>query len=483
MRVTFHGAAGEVTGSCHEVEAAGHRLLLDCGLIQGSREDEARNREDFGFDPSAIDAVVLSHAHIDHCGRLPLLLKRGFRGPIWTQRATADLLKVMLEDSAKLAEADAERARRRLREGRGNRDDEAEREPLYTLDDVAKTLKRVRAIDYDTPTTLFPGLVLTLRDAGHILGSASVELLETAGEDHGATRRPPATGDAGARPRRLVFSGDIGPRGTPILRDPAPVPAADLVLLESTYGGRLHRERAATVAELAEVFRSAWKDRGNIVIPAFAVGRTQELLYAFSKHFEEWGLARWRIFLDSPMATKVLGVYEHHVELFDDEARQVWARDPHPLRLPNLHFADSTEDSMAINRIDSGAIIIAGSGMANGGRVRHHLRHRLPFERNHVVFVGYQAQGTLGRRLVDGAAYVRILGHEVAVRAQRHTIGGLSAHADQAGLIDWYGRIAGHPHAMLVHGEDEARQALARELRHRFRAEVELTEPGLQRSV
>jgi metallo-beta-lactamase family protein len=468
MRVIFHGAAGEVTGSCHEVEAAGHRLLLDCGLIQGGREDEARNREDFGFDAAAIDAVVLSHAHIDHCGRLPLLVKRGFRGPIWTQRATADLLKVMLEDSAKLAEADAERAQRRLKEGRGGRDDEDELEPLYTLDDVARTLKHVRAIDYDAPTTLFPGLVVTLRDAGHILGSASCELVDSTGE---------------GRPRVLVFSGDIGPKGTPILRDPAPVPRADLVLMESTYGGRLHRERAATVAEMGRVFAEAWESRGNIVIPAFAVGRTQELLYWFAQHFEDWGLGRWRVFLDSPMAAKVLAVYERHAELFDAEAKRVWAKNPHPLRLPNLHLAESSEDSMAINRIESGAIIIAGSGMANGGRVRHHLRHRLPFERNHVLFVGYQAAGTLGRRLVDGALYVRILGHEVQVRAQRHTVGGLSAHADQAGLLDWYAAIEGAPPTVLVHGEDEARETMARVMGERFGAEVALARPGMERVV
>lgn len=478
MKVIFHGAAGEVTGSCHEVEAAGHRVLLDCGLIQGGRADEARNREEFGFDASAIDAVVLSHAHIDHCGRLPLLVKRGFRGPIWTQRATADLLKVMLEDSAKLAEADAERARRRIKEGRGGRDEEDEVEPLYTLEDVAKTLKHVRAIDYDTPTTIAPGLQVTLRDAGHILGSASVELVERAA--HAADVDPPM---GESRDRVLVFSGDIGTKGTPILRDPAPVPRADLVLLESTYGGRLHRERAATVAELGAVFREAWRDRGCIVIPAFAVGRTQELLYWFAQHFDDWGLSRWRVFLDSPMAAKVLGVYERHAELFDEEAKRVWAKNPHPLRLPNLHLAESTEESMAINRIESGAIIIAGSGMANGGRVRHHLRHRLPFERNHVMFVGYQAAGTLGRRLVDGAPHVRILGFDVSVRAQRHTVGGLSAHADQAGLLDWYSRIPGAPPTVLVHGEDDARNVMARELRRRFGADVELSRPEMVRTV
>lgn len=468
MRVIFHGAANEVTGSCHEVEAAGHRVLLDCGLIQGGRTDEARNREDFDFDPEAIDAVVLSHAHIDHCGRLPLLVKRGFRGPIWTHRATADLLKVMLEDSARITAFDAEHARRRIREGRGGRDDEDMLEPLYTLDDVADTLEHVRVMDYQTPTTLFPGLMLTLRDAGHILGSASVELCETA---------------ADGSEQRLVFSGDLGPRGTPLLRDPVPAPRADLVLLESTYGGRLHRERVATVEELGAVFDAAWRDRGNVVIPAFAVGRTQELLYWFAQNYETWGIGRWRIFLDSPMATKVLRVYEQHAESFDAEAKQLWADKPNPLRLPNLHVSESTEDSMAINRIENGAIIIAGSGMCTGGRVRHHLRHRLPFERNHVLFVGYQAQGTLGRRLVDGEASVRILGQDILVRAQRHTVGGLSAHADQAGLLEWYSAIEGSPPVMLVHGEDDARHSLAEVIRDRCGAEVDLARPGVTREV
>ena len=468
MRVIFHGAAGEVTGSCHEVEAAGRRLLLDCGLIQGGRDDEVRNREDFGFDPEAIDAVVLSHAHIDHSGRLPLLVRRGFRGPIWTQRATADLLEIMLEDSARIAAGDAERATRRLREGRGDRDDEIEAKPLFTLDDVARTMAQVKAIDYDAPTTLAPGLTLTLRDAGHILGSASVALADASG---------------GGRPRVLVFSGDLGPSGTPILRDPAPVPHADLVLLESTYGGRLHREREATTKELAGIFHDAWDDRGVVVIPAFAVGRTQELLYAFSRHFDDWGLSRWRIFLDSPMATKVVGVYERHPDLFDAQAQRVWERRERPLRLPNLHFTVTTEESMAINRIESGAIIIAGSGMATGGRVRHHLRHRLDNQRNHVVFVGYQAQGTPGRRLVDGAPWLRLFGRDVPVRAQRHTIGGLSAHADQRGLLDWYGKIAGAPPVVLVHGEDEAREALAKALQDRFDADVALAEPGMARTV
>ena len=266
MRVKFHGAAGEVTGSCHEVEAAGHRLLLDCGMIQGSEADEARNADAFPFDVDAIDAVVLSHAHLDHCGRLPLLVQRGFRGPIHSQAATADLLRIMLEDAASLAEMDAERDNAHHRDGR------SDHKPLFTRQDVGLVLRQVRTLDYDAPSEILPGITITLRDAGHILGAASVEV--RAVED--------------GKARTLVFSGDIGPAGTPILREPVPVPKADLVLLESTYGGRLHRDRMATVAELGEIFAQARRDGGNVLIPAFAVGRSQELLYWFARYWDEW---------------------------------------------------------------------------------------------------------------------------------------------------------------------------------------------------
>ncbi|KFN41426.1 MBL fold metallo-hydrolase RNA specificity domain-containing protein [Arenimonas oryziterrae] len=461
MLVRFHGAAGEVTGSCHEVEANGHRLLLDCGMIQGSEADEARNAEPFAFEAGKIDAVVLSHAHIDHCGRLPLLVRRGFRGRIHTQAATADLLKVMLEDAASLAEMDAERDNRHRSEGR------SDHQPLFTREDVARVMKQVQGHPYDVPLEILPGVTLVLRDAGHILGSASVEI-----------RADEASGT-----RRLVFSGDLGPNGTPILRDPTPVPQADLLLMESTYGGRTHRDRADTIVELGEIFAKAKRDGGNVLIPAFAVGRSQELLYWFARHYDDWGLAAWQIFLDSPMAAKVTEVYDRHEELFDEDARRVWRDKPNPFRLPNLHFTADVSASQAINRVQSGAIIIAGSGMCNGGRIRHHLRHGLPNPRNHVVFVGYQAQGTLGRRLVDGAERVRIFGEEVLVRAQRHTVGGLSAHTDQNGLIAWATHIGGRPPIVLVHGEDDARDALALRLRQKTGAEVLLARPEMQRKV
>ncbi len=458
MRIEFHGAAGgEVTGSCHLLEVAGKRVLLDCGMVQGSRDAEARNAEPFGFDPASIDALVLSHAHIDHIGRVPLLVKRGFKGPIWTQAATCGLFPIMLLDAASLAERDAERENRERKPG------EPEVRPLYAAADVAAAQKRLRRLAYETATEILPGVSVRLHDAGHILGSAMVELR--------------------ADGRTLLFSGDVGMRGTPILRDPTPPPQADLILMESTYGDRNHKDRAATVAELGQILAAARADGGNVVIPAFAVGRSQELLYWFAEHYADWNLAQWTIFLDSPMAAKVMAIYDGHEELFDAEAVQVWKSGIKPFELPNLRVAESVDDSKAINRVHGGAIIIAGSGMANGGRVRHHLANGLAYARNHVIFVGYQAAGTLGRLLVNGVPRVRLFGEEIPVRARIHTVGGLSAHADQRGLLDWYGSSPNHPPVVLAHGENPAREALAAALRQRFGTQVTLSQPGVQLEV
>lgn len=461
MRVIFHGAAGEVTGSCHEVEANGQRLLLDCGMIQGSDVDEARNAEPFPFDIEAIAAVVLSHAHIDHSGRLPLLTKRGYRGPIYTQTATADLLRIMLEDAASLAEMDAERDNKHRRDGR------SDHVPLFTREDVAVMLRQVRSLRYGAPQEILPGITVTLHDAGHILGSACVQV-----DAREITEQ-----------KTLLFSGDVGLKGTPILRDPAIIRRADLVIMESTYGGRDHRKRDETIAELGGIFSEARRNNGNVLIPAFAVGRTQELLYWFARHWDDWGLARWSIFLDSPMATKVTDVYDRHEELFDEDAQKLWREKAHPFQLPNLHATVDVAQSQAINQVRGGAIIIAGSGMCSGGRIRHHLLHNLGSGKNHVVFVGYQANGTLGRRLVDGASHVRIFHEDVAVRAQRHTIGGLSAHADQSGLLEWYGHFENRPPVVLVHGEDDARGLLRGELERRNAGKVTLARPEMSIEV
>lgn len=457
MRVHFHGAAGMVTGSMHLIEAAGRQVLLDCGMIQGTPEAEALNQADFPFDPATLDALVISHAHIDHIGRVPLLVKRGFRGPIWAQAATAELLPIMLLDSASLQESEAERFNRK----RGA--NVPEMQPLYTREDVEATLAQVRTLPYHARTEILPGVEIHYRDAGHILGSCITDL-------H-------------ADGRALVFSGDLGPKGTPILRDPESGGRADLVLMESTYGNRNHRDRAETIRELGGILDEAWREKGNVLIPAFAVGRTQELLYWFARHWDAWEMSRWRIFIDSPMASNVVQVYDRHHDLFDAEAQAVWRGTPNPFRLPNLHVTESAEESMAINRIEGGAIVIAGNGMASGGRILHHLKHNLGRRQAHVVFIGYQAEGTLGRRLVEGAKWVRIHGRDYRVNAQRHTVGGLSAHTDQSGLLEWYGGFAPSPPLVLVHGEDIAREALAGEVQERFGVQASLARPGMTLEV
>lgn len=454
MQVEFHGAAGEVTGSMHLLRLAdGRRILFDCGMMQGSREMEARNADPFPFEPGELDALIVSHAHIDHIGRVPLLVKRGFKGPIFTHAASAELMPVMLLDSASLAESDAKRTNRDLRPG------EKPVEPLYGRDDVADTTRLLRPLAYDEETAILPGVRIRLRDAGHILGSAIVELW--------------------ADGRKLVFSGDLGQKDTPVLRDPVQVNEADLVLMESTYGDRNHKERAAGIDELGEILETAWREKGNVLIPAFAVGRSQELLYWFAKYWDEWNMQRWRIFLDSPMAAKVVAIYDRQHAVFDEDAHDVWKGKPNPFKLPNLQISETAQDSMAINGIEGGAIVIAGSGMANGGRILHHLKHNLGRRNAHVVVVGYQGQGTLGRRLVDGAKWVRIHGRDYRVNAQTHTVGGLSAHADQQGLLDWYAGFDKHPPLALVHGEDKAREALAGEIGERYGVEVALSRPGM----
>ena len=465
MDIVFHGAAGEVTGSCHLVEVAGKRVLLDCGMVQGDRKADERNAADFPFDPKSIDVLVLSHAHIDHTGRVPLLVKRGFAGPIFTHPATADLAAIMLADCANIAAMDAEYANRHPQPG------QKPAVPLYVQDDVDTATKAMRPVAYNAPTEILPGVRLTLRDAGHILGSATIEL--DADEHVDQTRTT----------RKLVFTGDLGPNGTPILCDPAPVPAADLVVMESTYGDRLHKSREDTVAELAEILAAAHRDGGNVVIPAFAVGRTQELLYFFAEHFDAWGLGAFKIFLDSPMAIRVTAAYDRHEDLFDAEAKKLWATRPHPLRLPNLTLTADGEASRRINAIHDHAVILAGSGMCTGGRIRHHLRHNLSNPAAHIVFVGYQANGTLGRAIVEGARHVRLFGDTVPVHAHVHTVGGLSAHADRDGLSAWYGAVTGHPPVCLVHGEDPGRSKLADELKSKWGSAVTLPMPGMRIGV
>lgn len=459
MNITFYGAAGEVTGSCYLVEVRGARLLLECGLIQGSAKDEQRNRADFPFDIGTIDAVLLSHAHIDHSGRVPLLVKKGYRGPVYTHRASMDLCRVMLRDAGFLNEKDAEWENRKR-----ERKNMPLVEPLYTKEDADTAMTRFEPIDYGQEYTLLPGIRVRLQDAGHILGSAIVELWL---EENGVTRK-------------VAFSGDLGHTGAPILRDPVRVAEADLVIMESTYGDRLHRGWRETFAELGEVFAEAKSAKGNILIPSFAVGRSQELLYLFEKYYADWGLDRWQIFLDSPMAIRATEIYRNYASLYDAEARAQWQTDKASSIFHKLILSHTSEESMRINTITSGAIIVAGSGMCTGGRIRHHLKHNMWRKGSHIVIVGFQARGTPGRALVDGAGHLRLWGEAIRVNAQIHTIGGLSAHADQDGLSAWYGGFKNSPQVILVHGEDSALSGLEQRLRQEFNAPVSIAQHGQQ---
>jgi len=428
-----------------------HTVLLDCGLIQGPRLEEERNR--LPLPIGRVDAVVLSHAHIDHSGRLPLLGKQGFKGPIYTHRATSDLCAVMLRDAAHLYEKDAEwQNKRRKRKGL------ATVAPLYTRDDVQTVLGQFVAFEYDVPREILPGVEVTLRNAGHILGAAIVEL------------RLRENG----RAFHLVFSGDLGYAAAPVMRPPATVERADLVLMESTYGNRNHRAFGATIEELESIIRGAADGGGNILIPAFAVGRTQDLLFLLHQYRREFALDRWQVYLDSPMAIAATELYRRHADLqknslFGDDGES---------RPANVITSESSEDSQRINAIERGAIVIAGSGMCSGGRILHHLKHNLWRPECHVIMIGFQAEGTLGRRLVDGAERVRLWQETIKVAAKIHTVGGLSAHADQAGLVAWYGAFANRPPVCLVHGEPGAQQALAAALRAAYRADVRVPARG-----
>ncbi len=453
MHIEFYGATSGITGSCHILRANGQLVLLDCGLIQGGREAEARNREPFPFSPSDISAVVLSHAHIDHSGRLPLLTKQGYQGPVYAQDATCDLCEILLQDSASLQERDAQYENKRRKRKRISLI-----EPLYTGEDANKALANIVRMRYGEKREILPGISIRFQDAGHIMGSCSVEVWLTEG---GVTRK-------------IVFSGDLGQYDTPILNDPAAIREADHVLIESTYGNRRHRERQRTIEEMGEIINAASHHRGNLLIPAFAVGRSQEILYFLGKYYDEWGLDRWEVFLDSPMAIKASRVYWEYPQLYDEEATRLRRNLNEMPSLKTLHLTTSVEESMALNNVKSGAIIIAGSGMCNGGRIVHHLKRNIARESAHVMIVGYQAMGTLGRKLVDGEERIKIHGDYYSVRAHIHTVGGLSAHGDVDDLTRWIGNFTNHPDVHVVHGEAQSKQDFRDRLQYElgFRADV-----------
>jgi len=435
MKVSFHGAARAVTGSCHRLECGGLRLLVDCGLYQGRREIAEENNAPFGFDPHEIDYLLLTHAHLDHCGRIPLLVAGGFRGDIIATSATRELAGLVLLDAAHLQEEDARRAERRF-----HRRGEPTPTALYTVDDAVESFDRFRRIAaYGTPIALNEAVTVTFIDAGHILGSASIVIVVA----------------EGAARRRIVFSGDLGGTGHPIVRDPTPPPAADYVVMETTYGDRPHRSLQASVEELWDAVRATLERRGNVIIPAFALERSQEILY-----FLREGIDRGRlppslpVFLDSPMAISATEIMRRHPECYDAESRDALSRRD-GFAPPGLRIVRDAADSMLINRIVGGSVIIAGSGMCTGGRVRHHLRHNLWREASSVVFVGYAAEGTLAREIIDGAQTVEIFGETLQVRAHIHTINGFSAHADQAELLAWHAATGRPQLTFLVHGDPD----------------------------
>lgn len=443
--ITFHGAAQEVTGSCHLLESpAIGRVLLDCGVRQGG---DALNRvqdEGFPFKPTSIDAVILSHVHLDHSGLLPTLVNQGFRGPIYCTAASKSLLRILLEDASGLYHRDLEHENiRRKRSGRPLLEEE------YSEQDVEQVLKLCETSPYRTQIKITPDATLCFHDAGHILGSAIVELvLVERGENH-----------------RIVFSGDLGKSNSVLMKDPELLESADILMMEGTYGDRDHRDIDNTVEQLEQILHETWERGGNVLIPSFAVGRAQEIIYHLGCLFHAGKLDHWQVFLDSPMAIEVTQVYDNWLKILDNSDVRCltqFGRESLASFLPTLKLTNSSEESMAINKIKSGAIIIAGSGMCTGGRIRHHFKHRIWQESSTLVFIGFQAFGTLGRRLVDGQKKIQLFGDEFIVRARIETLGGFSAHAGQSELLQWATHFKDKPRMILVHGEAQALDALAK---------------------
>ncbi|MBR3261464.1 MAG: MBL fold metallo-hydrolase [Firmicutes bacterium] len=453
MKIKFCGATIGVTGSCHLLTTDRHRVLLDCGQFQGNKEMDDLNWEPFPFDPETIEAVVLSHAHIDHCGRIPLLVKRGFTGDIYCTDATADLLQVMLLDSAYIHEKDAEwQTKKNARTGK------PAVEPLYTVQDAERSLKLVKPILYDQLVELNDQMKIVFNDAGHILGSAITEIWVTEND----------------QTSKIVFSGDLGVTNRPILRDPKKIKKADYLIMESTYGGRLHPENSTSIDRLIHIIIATVKRGGSVIIPAFAVGRTQELIYElnmFYEHHPEYQdvLGDLNVYIDSPMATTATEVFRKNAQVFDEETKELILSGDNPLDFKNLIFTRSTAESQALNMNRTPKIIISASGMCEAGRIRHHLKHNLWDPKNSIVFVGYQAEGTLGRALIDGVKEVKLFGETVIVAAEIHNLEGFSGHADQNGLLDWLGGFQKIPKQIfLVHGEEQSKIDFAKAAQERL---------------
>lgn len=449
MQIEFWGAAGTVTGSMHILEVGGKRLLLDCGLFQGRRKEAFEVNRNLPFDVSKIDAMILSHAHIDHSGNIPTLVKAGFRGKIFATDATIDLVTPMLLDSGHIQEADVMFVNK-TRHAQGKR----LFEPLYTREDVEHSFKHFVSVSYHKAFEPIPGVTVEFYDAGHILGSAAVVMNVYVGNQR----------------RKIVFSGDLGRRGLPILKDPEPIPGADILIMESTYGDRFHQAAQDATEELRKVVKRTFDRKGRIVIPAFAVGRTQEVIYQLEKLWDKGQLPALDVYIDSPLAIEVTAVFQRHSECFDPEMVRMMKNHPgaDPLGFKRLHYTKTKEESQRLNDINMPIIIVSASGMCEAGRVLHHLRNSLGDERNTVLMVGYQAEHTLGRKLLDGLKRVPILGIESDVRAEIVKAESYSAHADQSEMLWWVSEIqktAPINRAFLVHGEKEAPQVLASKLK------------------
>lgn len=447
MKIQFCGASTGVTGSCHLITTEKHKILLDCGQFQGGKAQEALNFEPFPFNPAEIDYMILSHAHIDHCGRIPLLVKRGFKGDIYCTDATADLLEVMLKDSGYIHEKEAEwRNKKNERAGRPII------EPLYTLNDAADALKFVRPVLYDQLIELNDEMKIVFNDAGHILGSAITELWITEGDNVS----------------KIVFSGDLGVMDRPILRNPTIIKKADYVIMETTYGNRLHPSNSMDVKKLLDVIRQTAARGGNTVIPSFAVGRTQELIYELNRIYETDNEYRKdfeniMVYVDSPMATTATEVFKRNAQVFDDETKEYIIKGDNPLDFKNLRFTRTSAESMWLNSDPTPKVIISASGMCDAGRIKHHLKHNLWNSKASIVFVGYQAEGTLGKLIVDGAEEVTLFGEKVKVNAEIHNLEGFSGHADRDGLLAWLKGFRQEPkHIFLVHGETTAKEDFAK---------------------
>ncbi len=448
MKIKFHGAAGIVTGSCHELTITKGRkkyhYLLDCGLFQGRKETTKRNFEPFTFDPKKINAVILSHAHLDHCGLIPKLYKKGFRGKIHCTKATRDLVRIMLEDSGKIQERETEYDNKHLK-----KEGKPLRKPLYTMEDARQVMDHFIGYDYDKIIHIDENICIVFRDAGHILGSAIIEII--AKED--------------GKRKKIVFSGDLGKWDSQIVKDPTLLKMADYVIIESTYGSRFHETKKVRNKILIETILQIQKTGGKLLIPAFALERTQEILYMLNELIEDKIVPGIKVFVDSPLATKATRIFERHTEAYDEEAQMRIADGDNIFKFPNLKLIEKVSESKKLNDLQGPAIIIAGSGMCNAGRIKHHIIHHANKTGSMMVFVSYQAQGTLGRRIRSGKKRVKIYGRWINLKLQIKSIGGFSAHADQPSLIRWAKSFRTNPKFVLVHGERKEQKVLASKMR------------------